>query len=258
MTTNYSYSAGADRLTLRNNLYTDLRRHRIGFGLTDSTGPFPNASLDAVLQQQARIQSPWNMTDVNLQELVGAYGADQLFGQHYDEPQTVSQINAINDPNGEVQRYRRNGVPELLTVSWSSELINGEYAGWSANVDIFAGVHYALIPFSNAQKKLNEGKAVWSYSAGMQPNEAPPGSSTITSSTSGWSRGWTTRPVLLDFCTGHPSTGAAATRGPTVEYPAADVRATATWTGFSISLEIRWAPRMLRSPPLVSKLSGMV
>ncbi|MBZ0168992.1 hypothetical protein MELA_00863 [Candidatus Methylomirabilis lanthanidiphila] len=173
MTTNYSYSAGADRLTLRNNLYTDLRRHRIGFGLTDSTGPFPNASLDAVLQQQARIQSPWNMTDVNLQELVGAYGADQLFGQHYDEPQTVSQINAINDPNGEVQRYRRNGVPELLTVSWSSELINGEYAGWSANVDIFAGVHYALIPFSNAQKKLNEGKAVWSYSAGMQPNEAP-------------------------------------------------------------------------------------
>ncbi len=173
MTTNYSYSTGADRFTLRNNLYTDLRQHRIGFGLTDSTGPFPKASLDAILQQQARIQSPWNMTDANLQELVSAYGADQLFSQHYDEPQTVSQINAINDPNGEVQRYRRNGVPELLTVSWSSELINGEYAGWSANVDIFAGVHFALIPFTNAQKKLNEGKAIWSYSAGMQPNEAP-------------------------------------------------------------------------------------
>ncbi|HWR20976.1 MAG TPA: LamG-like jellyroll fold domain-containing protein, partial [Verrucomicrobiae bacterium] len=165
-----SYSTGANLSTLRNTLSTDLRRHRIGFGETGTSGPFPNTALNAILQQQPRTQASWNMTDATLQELVRGYGSAKLYAQHADEPQSQAEIDAINDPNDEVQRYRRNGVPELLTVSWSRE---GDYIGWQANVDIFAAVEFALIPFTKAREKLNAGKHVWSYVAGIQPNEAP-------------------------------------------------------------------------------------
>jgi len=159
------YIVGADRVTLLNTLQGDYRKHRLGVGETGS-GPHPSPIVTAILQKQTRIQVSWGLPDAKLQEIVNAYGVHLLYAQHFDEPKDQARVDKINDPNGEVQRYRRNGVPELLTVSWP-------FIGWMANVDIFVAVPDALIPFANAQAKLDIGKYVWSYQAGIMPHKAP-------------------------------------------------------------------------------------
>lgn len=162
MSLDAAYSVGSDRAVLVSNLQADYRRHRIGVGETSKAGPFPSQALDDVLKTQARIAATWNMTDAALQQLVAAYGANQLYSQHHDEPKTQSAIDAINDPNDESQRYRRNGIPELLTIA--------DPVAWSANVDIYVPHHYMLDPDlfywskgNKVQDLLSAGKKVWSY-----------------------------------------------------------------------------------------------
>lgn len=159
------YSAGANHDTLKANLYAALQAHRLGLGMAHL-----DTLTDSLMPKQRFIEVDPDMADGQLATIRKHFitnGWGDLLGVFpVDEPHTQAMYDTINRI---APRFRSLGIPLLATIQNS-------YA-WTAidgSVDIWAPVFYECIYDAvQLQAKLAKGNRVWSYAAGVQPNDAP-------------------------------------------------------------------------------------
>jgi hypothetical protein len=164
----YQYSAGSDQQTLKMNLYTALQAHRLGIGVVPDVADV--GGVGALMPRQRMIEVDPSMSDANILSLTSTFVAngwvDSLETLPVDEPSTQAEYDAIRQL---APRFKSLGIPLLTTIqnstAWTA--ING-------SVDIWVPVFYECVyDATQISAKLAQGNQVWSYAAGVQPNNAP-------------------------------------------------------------------------------------
>jgi len=163
----YQYSAGADQATLKATLYTALQNHRLGIGEAHPADSIPAASL---MPRQRFMEIDSGLTDSQViavrDDFVAKGWGDALGVFPVDEPKTQAQYDTIKQL---APRWHSLGIPVLTTIQNST--------AWTAldgATDIWVPVFYeCLLRGFQIPAKLAKGERVWSYAAGVQPNNAP-------------------------------------------------------------------------------------
>lgn len=152
---------GANQAQLRASLYAALDAHRLGIGWARL-----DAATDAWMRTHRHVQAPGDYPGAQLHALRAKPWGDLMSYYIADEPRDAANYAKIRT---QAVRWRALRIPTMATIQ-----NDRAWVALDGAIDTWVVVHYMMIPqAASIRARLARGDRVWSYTAGLQPNDVP-------------------------------------------------------------------------------------